>query len=82
MSRQQDDYSNILDGASDTLKLLWEKRDAALKYEKINGVSPRTSDRYAKAQQEIDLYFSPIEPKANRKKPKKKTYIPEDGWAY
>ena len=75
-------YHDILRGASDQLQMLWRKRDAALHFEKENDITPRTSQKYIKAQSEIDEYMIPKKKKAQRKKPKKKVYIPDDGWAY
>lgn len=72
--------NGILNGTSDELQFLWKKRDDALKYEKENDIIPRTSNRYLKSQLEIDDYFLPKKKKAERKKPKQKIYVPEDGW--
>jgi hypothetical protein len=82
MNKQNDNRYTILEGASDTLKMLWQQRDNALDYEKRNDITPRTSQRFVDAQKQVDEYFNPKEPKAQRRKPKKKPYVPEDGWAY
>jgi hypothetical protein len=82
MNRQQESRSGILFGVSDELSFLWKIRDNALKYEKEKGISPRTSNRYLKAQAKVDNYFLPKENKAQRKKPKKKIYVPDNDWAY
>ena len=82
MSRQQNSGPSILDGVSDTLQRLWKQRDMAMEYEKSHGIIPRTSDRYLKAQAEVDNLFLPKEKKAQRKKPKKKVYSPDPDWAY
>jgi hypothetical protein len=82
MNRQQDNRTGILAGVSDTLVMLWKQRDAALAYEKKHNIEPRTSKRYLEAQREVDNYFLPPKQKAMRNKPKKKVYMPDDGWAY
>lgn len=74
--------SDFYKGVNDTLVMLWKQRDEALDIEKKNGVDPRTSSRYLKVQAKIDDYFLPSKKKAQRKKPKKKVYEPENGWAY
>jgi len=79
MSRQE---SDILNGVSETLARLWKQRDFALEYEKNHDIRPRTSKRYLEAQKEIDDLFLPKENKAQRKKPKKKVYMPDPDWAY
>jgi hypothetical protein len=78
----KNDVRSILSDAPDSLKFLWEKRDTAMEYEKQHGLPLRTSKRYLEAQAEVDNYFLPKEPKAQRKKPKKKVYMPDPDWAY
>lgn len=73
---------SMLEGASDNLKYMWKKRDEALEYERKNNMAPRTSEFFKKAQKDLDDYFLPQPKKAQRKKPKKKPYIPDEGWAY
>lgn len=63
--------SNILDGVSEELEYLWNMRDKA-----------KTLEQRKMVQEKIDEYFLPPKQKAQRKKPKKKMYIPDDGWAY
>jgi hypothetical protein len=70
---------DITSGVSDTLQILWKKRDLALIYERKHNMEPRSSQQYRKAQEKIDSYFLPKNKKAQRKKPKKK-YIPEEDW--
>ncbi len=82
MSRPQEINSDILAGVSDELVFLWKVRDDALAFEQKNDIHPRTSKKYLEAQARVDNYFLPKEKKAERRKPKKKTYIPDDGWAY
>jgi hypothetical protein len=69
-------------GVSSELVYLWKQRDEALSMEKLKDIEPRTSERYLKAQKEIDNYFLPPKQKAMRKKPKKRSYVPDEGWAY
>lgn len=71
---------SILEDASENLKILWAKRDRALEYEKKNNLVPRTSDLFIKAQRELDDYLIPAPKKAQRKKPKKKPFNPENEW--
>ena len=82
MSRPQEVRMNITDGVSEDLQFLWKLRDSALKFEQEREIPPRTSKKYLEAQARIDNYFIPKERKAQRKKPKKKVYMPDDGWAY
>jgi len=63
--------SDIFNGISDELAYLWRLRDDA-----------RTPEELKNAQSKIDDYFLPSKKKAERKKPKKKEYIPDDGWCY
>jgi hypothetical protein len=82
LSKFPDYKTGILAGTSDTLVILWKKRDSALDYEQQHNIEPRTSKRYIEAQKEIDNYFLPPKQKAMRKKPKVRVYAPDDGWAY
>lgn len=82
MNKPQTNTSNILVGVSDELAFLWKVRDDALEFEKKNDIKPRTSKKYLEAQARVDNYFLPKKPPAQRNKPKKKVYVPEDGWCY